>query len=196
MKDRIPQSWTAGGDLSPCGEIREGSSAVPWCMKPLSHSSTPRISASSRLLQSPCTRGQIAQRKQDGAEERKTNLVLKESEQSTLHDYREPGCSLRPAGAHINHTSATRMWYPPLVLWRLPYTFFFFVVLLNEASTVHNLASWQSQFNCQSKSTFYFAFPFGPAQPLKFNLEKCFAVFCLNCLSLLLNLNWLIDKTL
>lgn len=44
--------------LSPCGEIRGGSSAVPWCMKPLSHSSTPRINASSLLLQSPCNRGQ------------------------------------------------------------------------------------------------------------------------------------------
>lgn len=31
-------------------------SAVPWCMKPLSHSSTPRINASSLFLQSPCTR--------------------------------------------------------------------------------------------------------------------------------------------
>lgn len=43
-----------------------------------------------------------AQRKQDGAEERKTDLVLKDSEQSTLHDYREPGCPLRPAGTHVN----------------------------------------------------------------------------------------------
>lgn len=31
-------------------------SAVPWCMKPLSHSSTPKINASSLVLQSPCTR--------------------------------------------------------------------------------------------------------------------------------------------
>lgn len=45
----------------------------------------------------------------DGTEERKTDLVLKESEQSTLHDYREswdappPPPPTKPTATHINH---------------------------------------------------------------------------------------------
>lgn len=92
MKERIPRFVTVGGDLCPSAEIRGGSSAVPWCMKPLSHSSTPRINASSLVLQSPCTRGQTSPEKTWRPGERKSDLVLKQSEQSTLHDYRELGC--------------------------------------------------------------------------------------------------------
>lgn len=103
-KERIPQFGTAGGDLS-LPVVKSEGAALPYRDAWSRCRTAPRPGSMLPpcFCSPPATEVRHTQRKRDGPEERKTDLVLKESEQSTSHDYREPECPPRPAGTHINH---------------------------------------------------------------------------------------------
>lgn len=146
MKERIPQFGTAGGDLY--AVVKSERAALPYrdAWSRYRRAPHPGSMPLPWFCSPPAPEVRHAQRKRDGAEERKTDLVLEEPEQSTSHDYRELGCPPRPTGTHINHfVHHTHLISTTGFMAVAIYISLLCCCLEQGYHSVDNKASWQNQ---------------------------------------------------